>query len=133
MRLQGYSVDELRVDEDGSLAQSNEFQRNVVKELNMVIQTMGGYGSENNGVVESPINPIKRMIRSFLIGAAIPDLVWCFAFLYAIYVMNHRYNRLIKNLPIVKWLDGSYELNAKDLYIFGSKIYSVSHSHFKKQ
>ena len=89
MHLQGYSADELHVDEDVSLAQSTEFQRTVVKELNMVIQTMGGYNSENNGVVESPIKPIKWMIRAFLIGAAMPDLVWCFAFLYAIYVMNH--------------------------------------------
>ncbi len=48
MRLQGYSADELCVDEDGSLAQSTEFQHTVVKELNMVIQTMGGYYAENN-------------------------------------------------------------------------------------
>ncbi len=73
------------------------------------------------------------MVHAFLIGAAMPDIVWCFVFLYEIYVMNHCYNRPIKNLPIFKWLDGNYELNAKDLYIFGSKVYSVSHSHLKKQ
>ena len=81
---------------------NTEFQRTVVKELNMVIQTTDGYNSENNGVVESTIKPIKWIIRAFLIGAAMPDLVWCFAFMYAIYVMNYHYNRLIKNLPIVK-------------------------------
>ncbi len=69
MRLQGYSTDELCVDEDVLLAQSTEFQCMVVKYLNMIIQTMGGYNTENNGVAESPIKPIKQIIRSFLIGA----------------------------------------------------------------
>ena len=81
----------------------------------------------------SSSKPIKTIIRAFLIGAAMPDLVWCFAFMYAIYVMNHCYKRLIKNLFIVKWLDSNYELNAKELYVFRSKVYSISCSHLKKQ
>ena len=99
----------------------------------MVIQTMGGYNSENNGVVESPIKPIKQITHAFLIGAAMPDLVWCFDFMYTIYVMNHCYIRSIKNLLMVKWLDDNYDLNVKDLYIFVSKVYSISCSHLKKQ
>ena len=43
------------------------------------------------------------------------------------------YNRLIDNLPIVKWCDGNYELHAKDLFIFGSKVYSVTKAEAKKQ
>ena len=133
LRLQGYTVEQLRVDEDGSLARSTEFMRMVVKVLHMAVQTTGGYNSTNNGMVESPIKPVKRMIRAFLVGAALPDPIWCFAFCYAVYLLNHRYNRAIDNLPIVKWHDGNYELNAKDLYIVGSKVYSITNAEFKKQ
>ena len=62
-----------------------------------------------------------------------PDIIWCYAFCWAIYVMNHRYNRSIDNLPIVKWCDGNYELHTKDLFIFGSKVYSVTKAEAKKQ
>ena len=103
------------------------------EELKLVVQTTGGYNSENNGMVESPIKPIKRCIRAFLIGAALPDIIWCYAFSWAIYVMNHRYNRAIDDLPIVKWCDGNYELHTKDLFIFGSKVYSVTKVEAKKQ
>ena len=101
--------------------------------LNMLVQTTSGYNSGNNAMVESPIKPIKRMIRAFLTGTAMPDILWCFAFTQAIYVINHRYNRLIDNLPIVTWNDGNYELHPKDLFIFGSKIYSVTKAEAKKQ
>ena len=64
-----------------------------------------------------------------------PDIIWCYAFCWVIYVMNHIYNRLITidNLPIVKWCDGNYELHTKDLFIFGAKIYSVTKVEAKKQ
>ena len=62
-----------------------------------------------------------------------PDILWCYAFCWAIYVMNHRYNRSIDNLPIVKWCDGNYELHTKDLFIFSSKVCSVTKVEAKKQ
>ena len=92
----------------------------------MVVQTTGGYNSENNGMAESPIKPIKRMVCLFLIGAGMPDTLWCFAYSYAIYVHNHRYNRMIDELPIIKWNDGNYELHSNHLYIFGSKCYIIT-------
>ena len=73
------------------------------------------------------------MTRSFLIGAAFPYIMWCFAFIYAIRIMNHRYNRMIKNLPIVLWYDGNYEMKARDIFIFGSKLYAITKLEAKKQ
>ena len=49
------------------------------------------------------------------------------------YLLNHRYNRMIDDLPIVKWYDGNYEFHAKQLYIFGSKVYIITKPQFKKQ
>ena len=105
----------------------------ITNVLKMTIETTGGYNSTNNGMAESPIKPIKRLVRSFLIGAALPDIIWCFAFTYAIYIMNHRYNRMIDNLPEVAWHDGNYELRAQDIFLFGSKVYGITKSEVKKQ
>ena len=116
MRLKGYTADVARVDEDGALACSAEFMHTLTVILNMTVETTGGYNSTNNGMVESPIKPIKRMTRSFLIGAAFPDTLRRFAFIYAIRIMNHRYNRMIENLPIVLWYDGNYEMKARDIF-----------------
>jgi hypothetical protein len=133
MRRHGYRALELRIDEDGSLANSTNFMRVCTEDLHLAIQTTGGYNSENNGMVESPIKPIKRMVRLFLIGAGMSDELWCFAFTYAVYVHNHRYNRMIDTLPIVKWNDGNYEFQSKDLLIFGSKMYIITKAEYKKQ
>jgi hypothetical protein len=90
MRKQGYAALELRVDEDGALVRSTNFMKLCVEELKMSVQSTGGYNSTNNGLVESPIKPIKRMVRIFLLGAAMPDTIWCYAFVYAVYLSNHR-------------------------------------------
>ena len=47
--------------------------------------------------------------------------------------MNHRYNRMIQNLPIVLWYDGNYEMKARDIFIFGSKLYAITKLEAKKQ
>ena len=133
LRQQGYSVNELRVDEDGALARSTNFMKLCHEELNMAVQSTGGYNSENNGLVESPIRPIKQMVRAFLVGAGLPDKLWCYAFIYAVYILNHRYNRAIKTMPIVKWRDANYEVNPNDMYIFGSKCYIINAVAHKKQ
>ena len=133
MRKKGYSVDQLRIDEDGSLARSANFMKVCTEDLKMHIQSTGGYNSENNGMVESPIKPIKRMMRAMLIGAGLPDELWCFAITYAVYISNHRYHRSIKNTPMAAWHDGNYELHSKDLFIFGSYVYVITAPQYKKQ
>ena len=63
-----------------------------------------------------------------------PDALWVYAFCYAVYVSNNRWNRSINGVPIVKWRDGNYELNAaRDLAIFGSKCYIITKADVKKQ
>ena len=128
-----YTANVLRFDEDGPLARRTEFMKTCIDLLHVVVQTTGGYNSENNGMVESPIKPVQRMIQSFLIGPTVPYILWCFAFTQAIYPLNHRYNRLIDNLSIVQWNYGNYELHTIYLFVFGSNVYSVTKSETKKQ
>ena len=49
------------------------------------------------------------------VGAGLPDKLWCYAFIYAVYILNHRYNRAIKTMLIVKWRDANYEVNPNDM------------------
>ena len=105
LRKQGFSINVIHVGKDGTLVKSVNFMKVFVKELNEAVQELGGYNSENNGIVESPIKPVKQMIWVLLNGAALPDIIWCYAFQYAIYIINHQYNRMIYNLPIMKWHD----------------------------
>ena len=104
-----------------------------VEELEMSVQGTGGYNSTNNGMAESPIKVVKRMVRLFLLGAGMPGKLWCYAFNHAIHLLNHTWNRMIKNIPMVKWMDGNYEIDSKDLLIFGSKCYIVTKDTVKKQ
>ena len=99
----------------------------------MTAESTGGYNSEANEIVEAPIKPIKRMMRAFLIGAAMPDILWCYAFCWAVYVLNHRYNRMIENIPEVLWRDLAYELHSGTIFIFGSKVYAIANLEAKKQ
>ena len=66
-----------------------------VKKLSKSVDTTGGYNSENNGFVESPIKPIKRMIGVLLIGAALRDTLLCYVFTCTVYLLNHHYNQMI--------------------------------------
>ena len=74
------------------------------------------------------------MVRVFLLGATMPDIIWCYAFKYAVYLSNHRWNRSIKGLPIVKWHGRNYEIDSsRDILIFGSKCYIITKADVKKQ
>ena len=94
----------------------------IIKALQMTVQTTGGYNSTNNDMVESPIKPLKQMVKAMLVGAGLPDILLCFGFIYACYILNYCWNLSIKNIPIVKWSDGNYQIDPKNLIIFGSKV-----------
>ena len=40
---------------------------------------------------------------------------------------------MIKNLPIVLWYDGNYEMKASNIFISGSKLYAITKLEAKKQ
>ena len=61
------------------------------------------------------------------------DILWCYCFCWAVYVLNHLYNRMIENIPEVMWRDLTYELHSGTLFIFGSKVYAITNLEAKKQ
>ena len=92
----GYTVLFVRVDEDGSHANSSEFC-SLIQSLNCLLETTGGGNSTNNGMVKSGNHPIANMIRSILLTMNIifgdklePPLkieqFWCFAYQHTCFI-----------------------------------------------
>ena len=47
-------------------------------ELQILVETTGGYNSTNNGKAESPHKHLKKTTHVLLISANKPDKFWCF-------------------------------------------------------
>jgi hypothetical protein len=123
MRRQGYPCIRMRVDEGGELAKSEEFMSCVASEpLEMDVETTGGDNSTANGMVESPHRPQKRVVRSLLVGAGLPDTFWCFAHEYGVFVSVNIKHSVTKRLPIQHFSGGSKALPPSKVLIFGCKV-----------
>ena len=133
LRLLGCPTSELRADEDGALTKSTNFMCMCIDDLGLSAQTTGGHNSEANGMVESPIKPIIRMVRSMPVGAGFEDDLWCFAFNCAVFLSNHVCHRMTDDMPIAKRHDGNFQINAHDTLIFGSKACVLTKPQLKRQ
>ena len=109
LRSMGHNVTFIRVDEDGSLANSTEFCR-LLMTMNCLLETTGGGNSTNNGIVEVGNRTKANMIRSqlstmnLLFGHTLPEdtpitKFWCFAYQMACFILRRLYNRSKKDIP----------------------------------
>ena len=94
MKKQGFDCVCGRIDDGGKLAKSEEFLTLMQDEMHIAMQTTGGDNSNSNGMAESPQRSIKTMTPALLITAALPDLFWCFAMQYAVFILNNTYHSL---------------------------------------
>ena len=128
LKSMGFTVLFIRVDEDGSLANSSEFCT-LVQSLNCLLETTGGGNSTNNGMVERGNRTRANMIRSMLstmnmlFGEHLPkdvliDQFWCFAYQHACFTQRRLYNRMRDEIPY--FLVNGKRPSAKELIIPGS-------------
>ena len=75
---EGIYVLQIRVDEDGSLAQSADFCK-LLHTFNITLQTTGSYSSDLNGNVEIFNKILKRGSGALLTNAGPPIPYWCYA------------------------------------------------------
>ena len=122
MQRQGYPCIVVRVDEGGELAKSTEFNQYMIDTLHMKVQSTGGDNSTANGMVESPHRPQKRMTRSALVTAGLPDSFWCFAHQYMIFVDVNTIHSITKRIPIQHFSGGTRSLPPSKVLIFGCKV-----------
>ena len=99
LRRQGLPINNIRTDEGGEFACSEEFCKMLYKGAGTVLETTGGYASTINGMAESPNKTFKRGIRCSLMGSNLPDIFWCFAGQYQAVIHNNSLNRITKKAP----------------------------------
>ena len=56
----------IRVDEDGALSRSSDFTK-TCHNMNIIVQTKGGYASSLNGKIESPNKTLANTTRALLL------------------------------------------------------------------
>jgi hypothetical protein len=71
----GVTIQAIRVDEDGALANSTEFSDFLV-DRKILLDTTGGYASFLNGKIERPHQTIAQMVRSLLLNSGLPSTLW---------------------------------------------------------
>ena len=75
----------IRVDEDGALTRSSEFM-NTCHNMNIMVQTTGGYASSLNGKHEIPNKTLANITRSLLLKSSHKKELWCFSYQCAIWL-----------------------------------------------
>ena len=72
-----------------------------------VIMNISIEGKELNIVHEGILTSLMlRMMHLFLIGSAVPDILWYYGFQWATCIMNQCRDWSIGDLSMVKWCDG---------------------------
>ena len=121
LRYQKYPVLRIRVDEGGELARSTSFLKTLVDVLHVVIETTGGYNSENNGKVEAAHRPAKRGVRMMLMTAGLSDRFWCFALQYQTFIKNNSIHSQTKQVPEHHFNSRSSLYPLSNIPIFGAR------------
>ena len=125
----------VRIDEDGALAQSADFCR-LMAEKSVIMQTTAGYNSTNNGKAERPHYSMQNYMRTTLIGAGLPDFLWCFQVQYGAFIANRLWHSAINSVPLIEWnkacgkTDTVIDINA--MPIFGARLYDMASPKKKK-
>ena len=132
MKRQKFPCIAARVDEGGELAKSEEFNRFMIEELEMVMQTTGGDSSNLNGMAEAPHKLIKKMTRALLMTAGLSDRFWCFAMQYAVFLIVNTLHTATKRIPIQHFTGGKVALPPSKVLIFGSKMRIIKSKHKNK-
>ena len=104
-------------------------------ELQIIVETTGGYNSSVNGKVERPHQTIKNMVRVQLISRGHDDELWCLTYQYTIWIIARLYHSRIKTAPIVAWHKHkgiSFKIDLNELVIWGCKIYIINSKQAKK-
>ena len=84
----GIYILEIRVDEDGTLANSAEFCK-LLHTNGISLQSTGGYSSDLNGNVEVFNKTLKRGTGALLANAGLKEIFWCYASIHFCNLHNY--------------------------------------------
>jgi hypothetical protein len=116
----GIMVQCIRVDEDGTLANSSEFC-NFILQRKISLETTGGYASFLNGKIERHHRTIAQMVRSMLLNSGLPNSLWCFAAEAAADMYRYTYHSALQMSPYKAWYGTKPHIN--NLRVWGCYVY----------
>lgn len=117
----GKTIYRVRVDEDGALARSFEFNKLLV-ENNIQMETTSGYASKLNKIIERPNRDHHIKTRIALgLQEFLRTTFWCFARTYVVYVKRRTWHSSINSTPFYKWYNQPFNYNY--IRIFASTGY----------
>ena len=120
----GIRILQIRVDEDGALANSAEFCK-LLFVNNITIQTTGGYSSDLNGNVEVLNKVLKRGTGAILASAGLTLPYWCYAVVHFACILNFlSFNHDKSKTAYEAWYNKKPQW--KNFRIFGCDIYVVT-------
>jgi hypothetical protein len=102
LQHEGITVQCIRVDEDGALANISEFCDFLLQRHNY-LETTGGYASFLNGKIESHHRTIGQMVHSMLLNSGLPNNLWCFTAEAAADIYYYTYRSALQMTPHEAW------------------------------
>ena len=123
LRNQDKKVALVQVDEDVALIIYSELMR-TCHNMNIVVQTTGGYVYSINGKPERPHNTLAIIKKALLINSSHKRKLWCFNYQYNICLSCHTEDRLRDDVTYYLWngLRPSY----KHIKICGERGYIIN-------
>ena len=123
LQRQGYVVIIVRFDEGGELARSTEVC-SLLTDLNIVMESSGGYSSDLLGKDERQHRTYGEMVRTMLFAANLPPTFWCYAIMYAVYIKRRWCNYPHNITPYELWFKKKPSFH--HIHIFGSPVTIVA-------
>ena len=123
LRKQDKKVAFLRVYKYRALKISSKFMR-THNNMNIIVQTTGGYASLLNGKNKIPNNTFSDITRAFIINSNQNKLIWLFAYQYAIWISRKNDNILRGDVTCFLWYRSipSYKL----IKIWDVRVYIIN-------
>jgi len=116
----GITIQCIRVDEDGALANSSEFC-DFLLQRHISLETTGGYASFLNGKVERHHRTIAQMVRAMLLNSGLPSTLWCYAAEAAADIYRYTYHSALQMTPYEAWYGTKPHIN--NLRVWGCYVY----------
>ncbi len=120
LQNEGTTVQCIRVDEDGALANSSEFCDFLVQR-HTSLETTGGYASFLNGKIERHHRTIAQMVRSMILNSGLPSTLWCYAAETAADIYRYTYHSALQMSPYEAWYGTKPHMD--NLRVWGCYVY----------
>jgi len=114
---EGVTIENVRVDEDGALANNSEFSNFLINHK-ISLQTTGGYASFLNGKVERHHRTIAQMVCSLLLNSGLLSDLWCYAAEAAADIYRYTLHSTLGKTPYEAWYGRKPHLRVWGCYVY---------------